>query len=792
LILLLASGAVTAASAAAAQEPATDAELSQHLTLVRSQIENGTFDLVRREELALELSATLDRAAQNSTNSEVRRQRWSQAIELIDWFLKLNPNPPRERQLRFQAAVFRWAQGRSWQDTAQLDPANPKPRAEAVSAYDDAIERLRSNSGTGNTPALADNLTFRLAEALADRAGLEPADSPGRRGRESEALSLLAQPPTEPSLVGYWRLLRADLLRRTGRDEDAAKELDAATKTAPPLPEREIAAVRVPLLLAQKEHGQAIQSLESSQLEAPVKALWMIRVRLAQLAGDQAGPDRSAHEADLFRWVQELRAGNAPESRLALVELARAGVEPSALQAPEAWAAMAEAHAAAGDPAKAGALMAHAAERAAANGQAGATAGYNLRAGAWLFQAGKFREADPLLLQVADDPKAGRDSRAKAGLLRAIALGRALEQGMPGVSTPAYLGALERQVREFASDPTADEARWLLARHALALSDRVRALSLLSAVAPGSNRWLDSRLAIVELDRDELDLQLINPDRQQLMKEFTQADRSLEAAIGQARSERDTIELLLARARLNLTPVVATPEVARDLCERIRRLPAAPAQFYRARLHRMVSSVQIGRYVEAEREAQSHSTWRVPAEEEPLFDSLRLLDQCAANAETDLRQRRFGLVQKLLAEGLIAGGEELTEDHQFELLLRLTRSMLFIGADRDARRSLAAWKGSPPTSSDRLLRDLGDTYRRLEIYSHDIDVQRLRVKTNPAGSIRWFDARYALALAYFHTGRLKEASRLIDSTAILHPELGGGVLHDKFIHLRQRLGIKAE
>ncbi len=34
------------------------------------------------------------------------------------------------------------------------------------------------------------------------------------------------------------------------------------------------------------------------------------------------------------------------------------------------------------------------------------------------------------------------------------------------------------------------------------------------------------------------------------------------------------------------------------------------------------------------------------------------------------------------------------------------------------------------------------------------------------------------------------AAQLIDATAILHPELGGGTLEKKFIRLRQRLGAK--
>ena len=132
----------------------------------------------------------------------------------------------------------------------------------------------------------------------------------------------------------------------------------------------------------------------------------------------------------------------------------------------------------------------------------------------------------------------------------------------------------------------------------------------------------------------------------------------------------------------------------------------------------------------------------------------------------------------------------MDHDQHSELAMRLTRALLFTGADRDARRSVAAWRGGPQSTDERLLRDLGDTYNRLEAYSLDIDVQRLRLKNNPSGSLPWLDARYALALAYFHTGRLKEAAQLIDSTAILHPELGGNALHDKFIHLRQRLGLK--
>jgi tetratricopeptide (TPR) repeat protein len=415
---------------------------------------------------------------------------------------------------------------------------------------------------------------------------------------------------------------------------------------------------------------------------------------------------------------------------------------------------------------------------------------YRLRGGGFLFQAGKFPEADAVLSRLADDPSAG-PLRAKAGMLRCLARGRALALGTPGASATAYSAALERQVRDFPGDPSTNEARWLLGQLALAAGDRSKAERLWSTIANESPRWIDAHLALAALDRDELDREQINPDRRTMNEMFQRADRSLDDTIARSRSEGATAELLLARARLNLMPNFGKPDTARQLCDRATRLPTTPALQYRSRLYRLVALVGIGRYVEAEREAQSHSSWRVASEQGTMLDAVRLLDRSAALAETDLARRRFGLVLRLVVQPLLLNSDEkMTPEQQSELAMRFTRSLLFTGADRDARRSVAAWRGGPQTTEERLLRDLGETYNMLGAYSLAIDVQRLRLKNNASGSLPWFDARYALALAYFHTDRLKEAAQLIDSTAILHPELGGNALHDKFIHLRQRIGIK--
>ena len=123
----------------------------------------------------------------------------------------------------------------------------------------------------------------------------------------------------------------------------------------------------------------------------------------------------------------------------------------------------------------------------------------------------------------------------------------------------------------------------------------------------------------------------------------------------------------------------------------------------------------MSRYVDAEREAQAHSSWRVPTEHDTLFDVVRLLDHGATSAESDLRQRRFGLILRLILEPLLAAEEKTDIDGHSELAMRYTRALLAVGADRKARRSLASWRGGPQSTDERVLRDLGDTYNRLAL-----------------------------------------------------------------------------
>ena len=183
-------------------------------------------------------------------------------------------------------------------------------------------------------------------------------------------------------------------------------------------------------------------------------------------------------------------SGKNNEARLGLLALAQSGIDPDPRNAAEVWDILAEAHEVQGDAVKAAALELRAANRAEGQGQAEAAAGFRLRGGGFLFQAGKYAEADALLSRVAEDPGAGV-VRAKAGMLRAMARGRELASGAPGVTASDYASALQQQIVSFPADPATDKARWLLGTLMRAAGEPRKAEALWTAIAQGSPRWLE-------------------------------------------------------------------------------------------------------------------------------------------------------------------------------------------------------------------------------------------------------------------------------------------------------------
>jgi hypothetical protein len=761
-------------------------ELEAHLAAQRKQLDDPTIVSAQRARIALEMAATLDRAAQSAPDAEKRRQRWSEAVALIDEFNQKEPRHAQKAEFSFQAAVYVWAEAQSWSQQYELTPTDKQARGQSVVLLDGAILRLRgvpSNLGGTNGEVLNQNRRFRLAQALADRARFEP-DKSATQGKErDEALALLEAPFAEPMLQGFAYLLRAELFTKQEQYEKAAGEVMRAAKVKPPPSPTEILEVKVAIAVGRKQFDEAVATIDGANVDEPQRSLLAVKTRLAERAEQPPGPRRTQAEADAFRRAQGLKATNAPEARLAVLALAKAMEQPEAGQKPEAWDVLAEGYLALGDSDRASSLEAQGAERAASQGRKELAATFLNRAGAILFQAGKYARADKYLSQVFDDKDAG-PLRPRAGMLRILSRARGLAAGQAGCTREAFVEALTTQLRKFPDDPTAGEARWLLGTMRLGVGERDEAMTLWAAIPHSDPHWLQSRVALAQIYQEAVENQLINDDRNEVRRRIDEAKRFLGAGLAMAADATEKADLDLCRARLELTPGAAQPEEALAICDGLLKDAGLVEQRDRAQRLRIVALAQLGRFVDAERESRVVAARASSAE---LLTLARLLDHSASVSDSDLFRRRFGQLMRILLVRVLSRIGDLPSADRPEAQLRQARALLFSGSFDEARKILETWPGSSGAVPDGLLDDLADTYVRLDAFGLAIDVYRLRAQHSRPGTLPWFGARYGQALSYYRSGKNKEGRRLIDATAILHPDLGGGDLKSKFERLRQRL-----
>lgn len=762
-----------------------DDDPKSQIGLLKRQLEDTRSSLVARERVVLELATALDKAALTAKNFDQARARWTEAASVLDEFRAANPSSSRARTFEVQAAVYLWARARSWIETSRINPSERESRIHAYDDLTDCVNRLKpivARLGSMQD-VFAQNVRFRSAQAQADMAEVGPDDVNARHARNAEALDTLGTGITEPSLAGYAQLLRGTLLTRLRRYDEARAAIDAAARANPAPSETDLVEARVALALAREEYTAAFELVNVSKVDAIAKAAQRIRIRLEQRTARLRGSDRDAADAILFKDALILRGSARPDAKIALIGVAQAIREPGPSQDPDAWDALAEGAVALGDLARAGSLEQRGADRALALGQKERAVELLLRGGAYLYQGEKFAEADPLLTRVVEDADAG-PSRAKASLLRALARGRALALNRPGSSEAAYADALSYHVKTFSDDASTGEARWLLGKLRQAQGRLTEAVELWTAIPHGSPRWLASRVEIAAVQRHDLAIQRLNLDREAIQRKVTAARDFLDKAIAQSDEMTETNELLLAQFRLDLMPGVGRPEEAHRLGERLQRSVARPEQRELARRLDLVALAQMSRWVEAEKALLGLGPLPDPA---AWLEIARYLDHSAADAESEVRVRRGGLLLRALTARILERAEGLSGEQRDEAQLRHVRALIFSGDDTGARHAVHPWRFTPGKADDDLMRDLADTYIRLEAYKLAVDVERLRGKQLATGSLSWFDARYGLALAYYRSGKGEDAYQLIDATAILHPELGGGELREKFLKLRQRV-----
>lgn len=760
-------------------------DASARLETTRKVLADESRPLDERAALALEEAAALDREAQASRTATARGERSGEAIRLLDDFNSAQARNPFETSIALQAAVYAWADGRRSLESWRLDPRDGTARTRAVERLDEAIRRLERIEPdlSGADPLVAQNGRFRTAQALADRAILDGDTSRAGRERLGKALAALDPMPKESAVEPHARLLRAEILTRQGDLDRAGAEADAAARLNPPPPAAALIEVRTRIFLGQRRYGDAIRAIDAAGLDPVARDAMAVDVLLAQRSDAISGSSRAEAETDALRRAATLRGSNRPEARAALHNLGRALDVPPAHAEPEAWDVLAEAALSLGDAPRASRLVASAADRARTLGNPGEAARLLLRAGAILFQAGDYAGADAFFDRAWNAPGAG-PIRPKAGMLRALARGRAVEERQPGASRAAYLAALRDQVRGYPDDPTAPEARWLLGSAEHDDGRDAEAVALWRAIPAGHPRWLAARLAVADVARREIDELRLGDDTDALRAKYREATAFLRESARLATAPGDVMELDLASVRLDLTPGVGRFELARALCDRLGHQAGSPEQHARARVLRIVALAMTGRIAEAETEIRSAIDGAPPAE---LLDAARMIDRAAEAVESDANRLRLGRLDRAITEGLSRNGK-VPDTLAPGLKLRSIRAAILAGDSELARRLLRA---EPPLDPNDFapddLRDLADAFLRLDAPGMAVVVERLRGRRLTPGTPAWLESRYLLALALYRDRKPADARSILDATAILHPELGSKGLKARFERLRQRL-----
>ena len=749
-----------------------------------ARADDPTSTIDDRVRQAFEAASALDAEAQQAHSVPESRAKWLAAAHRLDELVADQEAIPAAPSLRFQAAVYLWARARASLDRVDLLDATDPERIEVAHDLDDVVDRLRRIATTpagGEGDPLAQNIRFRLAQTLADRARLDPELDPARTRTEKEAQALLDRSLNAPRLRSYARLLHAELTNRLGEFGAAQVEIEELAKLKEPPPIVPLTEARITALAGRGQYVEARKVADGSAFSPERKALWKLRIALAKYKSAAVGRDRVAVEAEVFQAALALGGANNPDSVRGLMEVAR-GIDQPTSSSPSAWwNLLADGQLALRNPDHAAQL----AERGADQATPDEAPPLRFKVGAYWFQAGRYVEADTALTRVVDDPTAPGSLRARAGMLRALALGRALADRLPGASQVGYRAALENQVRDFGADPVSGEARWLLGVIRLAAGRRDEAITLWSGIAHGQNRWLEAREVAADQLIEAVEDQWINRDEQATRPKLNAARTQTRAALDQAVEGEESFGLGFRLARLESIPGAGDPAEAVAIYDRLLRGPANPDQHQRARLGRMVALAEQNRFADAETIARNEAKG---ADLALILPAVRRLDEWATITSGDLIRKRTGSLIRILLDPWTDPVDRPSTEDRDEITLRHARALLFTGDTQAGKRAIVRWGGpSGKVDAPGFLRDLGDTYFRLEAYSLAADAERLRVKKLVAGSPGWFDSRYLLSLALYRSDRAKDARKIIEATAILHPDLGGGETRGKFERLSQKI-----
>ncbi len=759
-------------------------------TYCQGRLERTDLSQVQRAELVIELSRCLAERAVSSPR-EARGPLWQRAFQVTDDFARQFPDSPRLPLVGFQGALTHLTRGELAQQESQqnLDQARESLRL-AVRGLDALAEEVDRRLREANladraadeqlTPVqlatLKKNIEYQQARALRNQAACYEADSPDRANSLSQAVELLTPlaklDPADPvalksriDLVTCYRLL-ADY--RTARSLlDGFLGQDNSPETV-----LRLRAQQIHLALAQRQLADALSIVsQGRQLEgrtSPELDYAHLEAYVRSAAEDEAESTRWQSQATAMvetierdhrpYWTR--RAGMLLSTYLrgistggnldVLVRVAESSYRSGQLD--EAIAAY--------DSAGATAAEQGDADRAFELGYIAATIEHR-------------RNRHQSAMQRYHRIATARPDHAKAAEAHLLALHHAgqIAKQQPDETLDDYELLLEEHLRKWPDAPTAQRVLHQLGglrRHRGNFAGAIEAYRAISPDDPKYANVVEAAAACWEASLKQRKAAGDSPEA--MAGDADDAARWLESLIVGPQQQlpetwnetHRTAALAAGRLRLYHTPdgFARAENVLRAALQGADDAPAPWKASANALLvFALAGQGEHARAAEVLAALSSDS----PGE---LIELLTGLQRMATEAKPEIRVELAQLQQRAV---------ELLQSHASRL-------------DPSQRSRLERLKAETETAAEEALaRSLlaSDNRRSLEKAQHK---WRQLQKKFPAGSARWFEAKYSIALAHYRLGNPQQAAKIIRLVQLLHPDCGGPEMKARFSELLSRCG----
>lgn len=746
--------------------------------------------------------------------------QWQQAHDVARRFGLEHPRHPQLTQVQLQAALVTLARGETLRQHAELTRDNRASAAAARDALRQAVrefttllsgidgqlrQRVRQKP---DRPALSDEQLLHLrrqgqlhlARALRNQAQSFGARTPERSDALNQALAQLAPlsslddqyPVAWPARVEeltVWRLM-----------EDfpaAAQRLEALAERSPPAAWGPlIRAEAVRLSMARRDLSAAVTTVERPRGDdwpaSPELDLVELELYLTLAQGTAAGGNENATAAPAGHAAQwQTRADQV----VARIEGSHGSY----------WSRRAEALLASG-VAVVGRDMSQEALAKTADGLA--------RAGRWdealaAYDAATAKARDDKELDLAFDLAYraatvlhGQKSYAAAAeRFRQLALGawehpRAADAHLLAIyntaqlptddSTAARMTALlEEHLRHWPQATSAGEVRWQLGRQQQQADQWQAAIEAYRGVASTHPRSVEAIAAAGDCYR-----QWLNRLRRDEQATAGVADAAWQYFLGLTLDQRGQplaqlgpreIAAVQAAAELRLA---FDPRAATTVAALLRRAMSASDAAASALLpHWVWCQAALGDETEL-RAALPRVAQTAPNR---LVELLAWLDEGRADW-SDGPRRAGNIARTEIAQRALARRDELQPTAQRDLDRLYARALADAGQSAQASEYYERLSAAHPRDAAILAEHARFLSQRNDRVSWEAALAKWRLleRGTRAPEVRWFEAKYELALLHLRLGNPDQAAKIVTVTQALHPELGGPEWKTKFLVILER------